>query len=211
MNQSKKKILWMTQFSILMAIEMVFCFTPLGSLPITPTIVATLSMVPVCIAAILLGTKAGSAMGLIAAVCSLLVWTFMPPNPVTAFAFTPFYSLGEFRGNFGSLLICFVPRILTGTVTGLIHSALGKRNPKGETLGYALSSAVGSMVNTLGVVGGIWLFFGGQYERIFQKGILALVGITITANGVPEAIVAALASVMICKPVGMMMRRAEKR
>jgi uncharacterized membrane protein len=100
-----KKIFFLVQFSILTAIEAIFCFTPLSSLPAIGPIVATLMMIPVIITAILLGTNAGTVMGFIAGLFSFLVWTFMTPSPLVAFIFTPFYSLGEFQGNIGSLII----------------------------------------------------------------------------------------------------------
>lgn len=201
------KIIRMTQFAILLAIEAIGCFTPLGSIPIGP-IVATLMMVPVCITAILLGPKLGSLMGFFAGLFSLIVMTFMPTNPATAFIFSPFYTLGEFRGNFGSLLICFVPRILAGTVTGLIYRAMIQRNKKRKVLSYSVSAAVGSLVNTFGVLGGVWLFFGNQYETLAGKAILVVIGTVILTNGIPEAIVAAIASAAVCKPVSVLNERA---
>ncbi len=113
---------------MLLAIEAVFCFTPLGSLPIGP-MVATFAMLPVIVAAILLGTGAGTLMGFFAGLFSFLVWTFMPPptSAMFAFIYTPFYSLGEFQGNGWSLVVCFLPRILTGTFAGLTYSGLSKK------------------------------------------------------------------------------------
>ena len=42
-----KKTLFMAHFALLLAIEAIVCFTPLGSLPAIGPIVATLGMVPV--------------------------------------------------------------------------------------------------------------------------------------------------------------------
>ena len=92
--KTQSKTLFLTRFSILLAIEAIFCFTPLGSLPAIGPIVATLAAVPVVITAIMLGTAAGSAMGAFAGLFSFLVWTFTPPNPMFAFVFTPFFSFG---------------------------------------------------------------------------------------------------------------------
>ena len=63
------KILFIAQFGILLALEAIVCFTPLGSLPAIGPIVATLSHIPVIITAIVLGTGAGAAMGF-SSVCS---------------------------------------------------------------------------------------------------------------------------------------------
>lgn len=48
---------------MLLAIEAVVCFTPLGSLPAIGPIVMTLMMIPVALAGILLGAGAGAALG----------------------------------------------------------------------------------------------------------------------------------------------------
>ena len=121
MTKRRKQILFITQFSLLLGIEAITCFTVLGSLPITPAIVATLAMVPVIITSILLNTWAGTLMGLIAGVFSLIVWTFMPPGPA-AFVFTPAVE----PGNFFSLIIVIVPRALVGTFSGLLYHGLIK-------------------------------------------------------------------------------------
>lgn len=203
----KNKTYFLVQFSILLAIEALFCFTPLGSLPALGPIVATLAMIPIVITALLLGTKAGTLMGLFAGLFSFIVWTFTPPTPIAAFVFTPFYTLGEFSGNFGSVLICFVPRILVGTVAGLTYKALSKAMPTKNVLCYSISAALGSLTNTFGVMGGIWLFFGNQYATLAGGTMLLIIGMTILTSGIPEAIVSAIAASAICKPVKLMLAK----
>ena len=199
--KNNSKTLFMTQFAILLAIEALFCFTPLGSLPALGPIVATLAMIPVVITALLLGTKAGTLMGACAGLFSFIVWTFMPPSPIAAFVFTPFYSLGEFSGNFGSVLICFVPRILVGTITGLTYSVLSKRLPSKNVLCLSLSAALGSLTNTFGVMGGIWLFFGNQYSSLAGGAMLVIIGTTVLTSGIPEAIISTVAASAVCQPM----------
>jgi len=196
----RSRTLFVVQFAVLLAIEAIFCFTPLGSVPVGP-IVATLGMIPVIITALLLGTAAGTLMGTFAGLFSFLVWTFMPPMPPIAFAFTPFYSLGEFRGNFGSVLICFVPRILVGTAAGLSYSAFSRSMPNKRVLNLSLSAVLGSLTNTVGVLGGIWLFFGSQYSSVLGSAILVIIGTTILTNSIPEAIVSAIAAPAVCRPL----------
>jgi uncharacterized membrane protein len=200
------KTLVLAQFGILLAIEAIFCFTPLGSIPISPTIVATLMMVPVIITALLLGTKAGTLMGAFAGLFSFIVWTFTPPNPAIAFTFTPFYSFGEISGNFGSVLICFVPRILAGAVTGLTYSCASKFFAGKIVLCLALSAIAGSFTNTVGVLGGQWLFFG-QYFADSARAMLAIIGAIMLTNAIPEAIISALAAPAVCKPLKKILSR----
>jgi uncharacterized membrane protein len=194
---------------MLLAIEALVCFTPLGSLPAVGPIVATLGMVPVIITAILLGTGAGACMGAFAGLFSFLVWTFAPPNPLMAFVFTPFYMLGATHGNVWSLVICFVPRILVGVVAGACFKLFTRLNWKSGVV-YGLSGVLGSLVNTLGVLGGIYVFFGHSYATVLGKGfdlLLGLIGLTILTNGIPEAIIGGVAAYAICRPLRRYMKR----
>lgn len=196
-----KKTIFLAQFAMLLAIEAIVCFTPLGSLPIGP-MVATLGMVPVIITAIILGTPAGTAMGFFAGLFSFCVMTFTPPTPV-AFVFTPFYSIGQVHGNFWSLVICFVPRILVGTVTGLCFS-LFSRLKWNKVFAYSVSGVLGSLTNTFLVLGGIYVFFGQSYATVIGKtfdALLGLIGLSILTNGVPEAVIGGIAAYAICYPI----------
>jgi uncharacterized membrane protein len=199
----KNKVLFLTQFSILLAIEAVVCFTPLGSLPAIGPIVATLSHIPVIVTAIMLGTAAGAGMGFFFGLFSFIVWTFMPPSPVVAFVFTPVYSLGDFHGNFLSLVICFVPRILIGVVTGAVYTFFSKRSVK-DIFTLGLSGILGSLTNTLLVLAGIYFFFGKSYAAsvgVSYNLLLGIVGTTILTSGIPEAFLGGLAGYGICKPL----------
>ena len=118
-----KKTIFLAQFAMLLAIEAIVCFTPLGSLPIGP-MVATLGMVPVIITAIILGTPAGTAMGFFTGLFSFLVMTFTPPTPV-AFVFTPFYSIGavhdHLRQSFGLCAANLRSRSQTGSISRIMY------------------------------------------------------------------------------------------
>ncbi|MFZ2413622.1 MAG: ECF transporter S component [Candidatus Cryosericum sp.] len=199
----RSRTLTLTQFALLLAIEAVVCFTPLGSLPAVGPIVATLGMIPVIITAILLGTGAGAAMGAFAGLFSFLVWTFTPPNPLIAFVFTPFYGLGTTHGNIWSLVICFAPRILVGVAAGACFKLFTRLKWK-SGLTYGLSGALGSLVNTFGVLGGIYVFFGHNYATVLGKGfdvLLGLIGLTVLTSGIPEAVIGGVAAYAVCRPL----------
>jgi uncharacterized membrane protein len=148
-NSSREKTLLLVQFSILLAIEAVVCFTPLGSIPLMPPlIVATLGMIPVIITGILLGLWAGALMGFFAGLFSFIVWTVMPPS-IMAFVFTPFAQVGDIHGNFWSILICFGPRIGVGFAAGGLFILFRRILNPDDTrvwptylIGAAVSSAV---------------------------------------------------------------------
>ncbi|MEI6579293.1 MAG: ECF transporter S component [Eubacteriales bacterium] len=202
----RKNVLFLAQFSMLLAIEAIVCFTPLGSLPAIGPIVATLSHVPVIITAILLGTGAGTAMGFSFGLFSFIVMTFTPPGP-TAFVFTPFYSVGAMHGNFWSLVICFVPRILIGVVTGLsfkLLTKLFKKFKKKDAFVYGLSGFLGSATNTLLVLGGIYVFFGKDFASTIGTTfnlLLGIIGGIVLTSGIPEAVIGGVLAYAICRPL----------
>ena len=209
MTKRRKQILFITQFSLLLGIEAITCFTVLGSLPITPAIVATLAMVPVIITSILLNTWAGTLMGLIAGVFSLIVWTFMPPGPA-AFVFTPAVE----PGNFFSLIIVLVPRALVGTFSGLLYHGLIKlfKNVKTQFvqkyryhISIISSAAVGSLTNTILVMTLIYFCFGAEYAAAYGIAFEALIGailMVIATNGVAELVTSVILALAICLPIG---------
>lgn len=200
--RQQTKTRFMVQFAILLAIEAIFCFTPLGSLPALGPIVATLAHVPVILTAIVMGTAAGCLMGLCTGIFSLLIWTFMPPaqSVIIAFVFSPAHSFGEVHGNLGSVLISIIPRVMVGLVAGLVYQAMSRRGAR-DWLRYGLAGVLASLVNTLGVMGGIWLFFGSAYAAIVGQAILLVVGSTVLFSGIPEAVVGGLSALFIARPL----------
>ena len=198
-----KSTIRLAQFSLLLALEAIVCFTPLGSLPAIGMMVATLAMIPVIIAAVVMGTGAGALMGFFAGLFSFLVWTFMPPNPALAFVFTPAYSIGASKGSFWSLVICFVPRILVGIVAGACLKLFTKFHMK-NILAYSLSGILGSLMNTLLVLGGIYLFFGSSYASALGQNfgaLPAILGVVILTNGLPEAFLGGISAYAIGYPI----------
>ena len=181
------------------AIEMIFCFTPLGTIPIGP-IAATLSMVPVCIASLTFGKKVGMFMGGLFGLCSFTYWTFIMPAYPTAFLFTPFSETAMYKGNIGSLVICFVPRILSGLTPIVVSDMFAMTsNNDNSYKGDIVGSTVGSMTNTLLVITLIYVFFGKEYSTIVGKSILTVLGATIITNGIPEAIICAIVCPIIVR------------
>jgi len=213
LKKGNEKVLFLVQFSIILAIEAIVCFTPLGSLPAIGPIVATLSHIPVIIAAIMLGTGAGIGMGFFFGLFSFIVWTWFPPSPVVAFVFTPFYSFGEFSGSVWSLVICFVPRILIGLVTGLcfkLFTRLFSNRGKKDALVYGLSGLLGSLTNTLLVLGGIYLFFGRAYAESIGTTyalLLSVIAGGILTSGIPEAIIGGIVAYGVCRPLKKVLSR----
>lgn len=69
-----------------------------------------------------------------------------------------------------------------------------------DILSLTMASIVGTLINTVGVLGGIYLIYGEQYMRILEKDITLarkfILGIAIT-NGIPEIILAIIITVSV--------------
>lgn len=189
MLNNRKKITNTVKICFLICIEAIFCFTPLGSIPIGP-IVATLSMIPVIITSLTFGKKVGMILGFTMATFSFIYWTFIMPAAPTAFIFTPFSEFVGYKGNIGSLIICFVPRVLTGYIPDTIKKI--SSNGVKSNIQLSVASICGSLTNTILVLGFIMIFFGKEYSTIVGKNILFIIGTTVLTNGIPEAIVSAI-------------------
>ena len=142
--------------SLFTAIELLFCFTVLGSIPISPGIVATLAHIPALVVALTLGKKAGAFIGAVMGISALIIWTFMPPNVAVAFAFSPFVP----NGNFWSLLICIVPRVVFPVFAAWLFEVLSKKS--GLVLSAAVAAGAGTFLHSLLVLSGIFLAFYGH-------------------------------------------------
>ena len=118
---SMSKTKGLVQMAIFAALIVVLAFTPfIGYIPLGFTR-ATIIHIPVIMGSLMLGPKRGAALGGVFGLTSFINNTINPT--LTSFVFTPFYSLGEYSGGIGSLIICFVPRILIG-VAGASSSFL---------------------------------------------------------------------------------------
>ncbi|WMJ82970.1 ECF transporter S component [Oscillospiraceae bacterium LTW-04] len=188
----------LTLLALFAAIIVVMANVPLlGYIPLG-FMNATTIHIPVIIGACLLGPKSGAFLGGVFGLTSLINNTLKPL--ITSFVFTPFYSLDpRFSGGLRSLVICFIPRILIGIVAGLIFKWLKERT--GPFLACGAAGFLGSMTNTVFVMGGIYLLYGASYAEARNIGFETLLGVimgVVGVNGVPEAILAAFLTIVIC-------------
>lgn len=173
------------------AIEIVLMLTPLGFVPVG-VIRATTLHIPVILAGILLGSKYGSAVGFVFGLLSLIINTTQPT--ITSFVFSPFVSIGGTSGNFASLLIVFGPRIFLGFFSGWLYQFFN-RFKWNSIFNVSLTAIINTLLHTGLVMGGIALFFGQSYaaaKGVTMSGLVNLILVIITTNGVAEMIVAAV-------------------
>ena len=201
MQKQKKDLRRMVQIALLAAIMMVMSATPLGYIPL-PFMKATIMHIPVIIGACLLGPRVGAGLGALFGLTSIVMATISPN--ITSFVFTPFYSFNEqFHGSIWSIVVAMLPRILIGVVSGYVFIFI-KKIVSNDTVSLMAAGVAGSLTNTIGVMGLIYILFGEQYAIAGGKDPQLLLGViigVIGTNGIMEAIIAAILTAAVCKAV----------
>ena len=196
-NQNTKR---MTLFALFLAIEIMLFCTPFGFLQLGPLAI-TLMHIPVIAASILLGVREGMALGLVFGLCSMIKATMAPG--ITSFVFSPFVTIGGISGNWTSVLIALVPRVLVGYVPGALYSLFQKKGLH-QSMAACLAAVIATLLHTALVLGGIWVFFGEPYAAVLGSAkdlLLGLFGMTVLTNSLPETAVAGLVMAALVKAI----------
>ena len=191
MKTKKHDTRWMVSVALMAAIVIVLANTPLGMIQL-PIIKATTVHIPVILGAILLGPGAGAILGAVFGICSLVSNTMAPT--LLSFAFSPFLSTTGIPGALKAIWISVGCRILIGVVAGWLW-VLFTKIKLNQFIALPIVGFVGSMVNTVTVMGSIYFLFAQQYAEAKEVALTAVFGLvmgTVTASGIPEAISAAI-------------------
>lgn len=173
------KISRMAQLALLLAVLLVMAFTPLGYLNIGPLSV-TFLVIPVVVGAVVLGGRAGLALGLAFGITSFVQCFGISAFGVALLGIDPL----------ATALICIVPRVLVGLFSRLTFRAL-----EGRRIACYAASAVGSLTNSVLFLGGVVVFFGNsEYLRAFGSNVFEI----LMALGIGNAVV----EVLVCTVVG---------
>ena len=160
------------------AISVVLGMTPLGFIPVGPTN-ATIMHIPVIIGAIVEGPIVGMLVGLIFGIFTL-IRSITAPTPISFVFWNP--------------LVSILPRILIGLASYYIYKFFSKTT-KNEAVSIGITGALGTLVNTLGVLGMVYALYAEKFVSALglsgQNAFKVISGIGIT-NGLPEMFVAML-------------------
>lgn len=198
-HENTSQTLGMVQVALFAALIIILAFTPfLGYIPLGFTR-ATIIHIPVIIGSLMLGPKKGAFLGFVFGMTSFVNNTMNPT--ATSFVFTPFFELGEVHGGIGSVIICFVPRILVGVVPWYVYRGLERISGK-QMLSLAAAGIAGALTNTLLVMNLIYVFFRTAYaaaNNVAEGAVYTFILSIIGMNGVPEAVVSAVLVSIICR------------
>ena len=185
MEKSRKDTRWMVSVALMAAIVILLANTPLGMIQL-PIIKATTVHIPVIIGAVLLGPSAGAILGGVFGICSMISNTTAPT--LLSFAFSPFLA-EDLLGVVKSLWIAIGCRILIGVVAGWVWIGLRKLRLS-PWIALPITGFVGSMVNTVFVMGSIYVLLASQYaaaKEVALDAVWGLIMATVTASEIGRA------------------------
>ncbi|MGK0550813.1 ECF transporter S component [Enterococcus faecalis] len=198
-----------TLTALFLAVLILLAVTPLGFITIGP-LNATTMHIPVIIASIVLGPRIGGILGGIFGVISLIRNTLIQ-TPLS-FVFTPFVPvIGTNHGSWKALLIVLIPRILIGIVPYFVFKGFTHlTKERGKTVTLFIAGLIGSMTNTILVMNMIYFLFHNAYGSVIGQGGTVIYGAimgVILSSGIPEAIVAGIATAAISSVLLRLMKK----
>lgn len=180
MNTQKNKTYRIAILGILSAFIIVQTFVPfLGNIPIPP-LNPTIIHITVIVAAFVLSTKDGMLVGLVWGLARMVKAYTLPASPLDLLLWT-------------NPIIAVVPRVMVGLVAGLVFHGFLKR--KQEKVGMVTAAVLGSLTNTVLVLGFIALFYGNEYAtalNVDPSNLLKVLAGIVATNGIGEAVAAGL-------------------
>ena len=210
MKQKKLDTRYMATLAMLCGVLLVMGITGIGFIPF-PVIKATTMHIPVILGAVLLGPGAGGVLGGVFGLCSIWVNTTSPG--LLSFAFSPFMTTEGLPGVVKSLWIALGCRILFGIIAGWLWKLL-KKILKQDYAALPVTAAVSTLCHTILVMGSIYFLLAQQYAEAKNVAITAVFGLvmgTVTASGIPEAIIAAILVTVVGKALLHLQSRMNKR
>lgn len=210
MKQKTLDTRYMALLAMLCGVLLVMGMTGIGFIPL-PVIKATTMHIPVILGAILLGPKAGAVLGAVFGLCS--IWANTTTPGLLSFAFSPFMTTEGLPGVAKSLWIALGCRMLFGWLAGIFWIAIRKFVKK-EYAALPITAALSTICHTLLVMGSIYFLLSQQYAAAKNVALSAVFGLvmgTVTASGIPEAIVAAILVTVIGKALLHLTARMNKR
>ena len=193
---SKVNVNQMVRLAILISIILLMSYTPLGYLKIG-TIEITFIMIPVVVGAVVMGPKAGAFLGGVFGFTSFL----------QCFGFSAFGTILFGINPVFTFILCMVPRVLMGWLSGLIFKKLHSVD-KTNVVSYVAACISGALLNTLLFVGFLLVLFGGsEYIQSFASNAWGIVVAIVGINGLIEAGVCAVVGASISKALALIVER----
>lgn len=177
--ERRERTLFLVEAAMLTAIIIIMAFTPLGFLKVG-VVEITFLTVPVAVGAVMMGRKGGLILGTVFGLASFVQCFGMSPLGVFLMGINPFLTF----------VVCVIPRVLTGFLTGLIYDLVSKYETRGSLGTCIVASILCPIFNTLFFVSAFALCFGFNPEVLAffgQSSLLGIITLLLTFNALIEA------------------------
>lgn len=184
-RKSQQNVRKMVVIAMLSGICLFLGLTGLGFIPL-PLFKLTILHLPVIIGAIIEGPVVGGSIGLIFGLFSIYQ-NITAPTPMSPFFYNP--------------LVSVLPRILIGVISYYVYKII-RAKVKNIKASISIAAICGSLINTIGVLGTIYLVYFKDYATVLmERGTISTNSMSavttalltvIGTNGLAEAILSAL-------------------
>lgn len=184
----------LARLGLLLAVIIVLTVLNVGNIPIGP-IVATIYHIPVIIGAVILGPAAGFILGGFWGMLGFFLALGGHTTDAVALAAVQ-------QSPLIYLVIAFVPRLLMGGLTGFFARLMAKIFKKRDYVGFALTGAAGSLLNTVLYLGALYLLIRPILASVYEIDADAVIGLVLgvaATNGLLEAALSLVLISAICK------------
>ena len=185
MGKSHENVRKMVVIAMLSGICLFLGLTGLGFIPL-PLFKLTILHLPVIIGAIIEGPVVGGSIGLIFGLFSIYQ-NITAPTPMSPFFYNP--------------LVSVLPRILIGVISYYVYKII-RAKVKNIKVSISIAAICGSLINTIGVLGTIYLVYFKDYATVLmERGTISTNSMSavttalltvIGTNGLAEAILSSL-------------------
>ena len=200
--ERRERTLFLVETAMLTAIIIIMAFTPLGFLK-SGVVEITFLAVPVAVGAVLMGWQGGLILGTGFGLVSFAQCFGMSALGVFLMGINPFLTF----------VVCVIPRMLTGFLTGLIFELVSKYDKKGSVGACIVASLLCPIFNTLFFVSAFSLCFGMNPEVLNffgESSLLGIITVLLTFNALIEAGVCAVIGTAVSKALIVAVGRVRK-
>ena len=194
----------MVQMALFIAIIILMAFTPIGYIK-TGGLEITLLVIPVTVGAIILGPVHGAILGGVFGITSFIQCFGLSASGAVLLGINPV----------GTFILCMVPRILMGWLTGIIFRGM-KKNDRLKSFSYVGASLAGPLLNTVLFMTTLVVFFyqteyiQGIVEALNANNVITFVILFVGVNGLIEEGVNFVAGTAVSKTLDVYLSRTVK-
>lgn len=186
-NNNNLSVKTLTMCGMMIAITLVMSYTPIGMIPMG-TVSATISHIPTIIVSIIIGPIEGIIVGLAFGLISLFRALTSPQGVLDPLFINP--------------LVSVLPRVLIAVTTYYTYKGMYYLSKK-DSISITIAAAIGSMTNTIGVLGIMYIIYAKDLILKLQVENLEAVRVaiiaTVAGSGIIEMLVAAVITVIVAK------------